>query len=134
MASSSLADMIIGGGDTEGVKTSPFVLEQAPERIMSLHPAIYRYRDELYYEHTIIRPGDIDILLRLLDQIDAKLTRPQALWVYNRIYEMARDLSERYVIVSVDLVWDRETTKLININEFGTMATLSDRTSKRLRR
>lgn len=132
MDSSSLADRIIKRGGSVS-PYEPFSLEKAPERIMRLHPSIYRFRDNLYHEHSILKRGDVYTLCALIDLPSAKFTKPEAIWVYNRLLEIANKMDERYIVVSQNLVWDREEAKLIPVESFDNMVTTSDATTHRIR-
>lgn len=131
---SSLADQVIHKQNRSKYEGEKFDILNAPDIIMWKHPAIYRWHGWLYHEHNLVRLGDIDYLLHLIDMPDAKITRGNAIWLYNRLVEAAPPLSERYLLVSKNLVWDRNTARLIPIERFGKPTTTKDKTTLRLRR
>lgn len=133
---SNLADKIIerkGTGPSSSYSPEPFHLETAPDRILRLHPSIYRFRDNLYHEHSILKRGDVDTLCALIDLPDTRMTKAEAIWVYNRLFDIANKMDERYIVVSQNLVWDREESKLIPVESFNNMVTTSDATTHRIR-
>lgn len=135
MDSSSLADQLIeriDGGLVERDIT-PFSVGQAPYILMEKHPSIHRFRGELYCEHEKIKIGDIYRLYELIDMPDASITKPQAIWIYNRVFEMANELDSRYILITDDFVWDTYTSQLIPAGKFEDISVMTDKTSKRIR-
>lgn len=135
MDSSSLADKLIekiDNGLTDRVVT-PFSVGQAPYILLEKHPSVYRFRGELYCEHDIIKIGDINRLYELIDMPDASITKPQAIWIYNRVYEMAREFDSRYLLVNASYVWDTYTSQMIPVEQFDEIAVTTDKTTKRIR-
>lgn len=131
---SSLADQVIHKQNRSKYEDEKFDILNAPDIIMRKHPAIYKSRGLLYHEHYLIRLGDVDYLLHLIDMPDAKITRGNAIWLYNRLLEAAPPLSERYMLVSKNQVWDKYTSELIPVEAFEKPATTKDKTTLRLRR
>ena len=119
-----LADRLTSGG---GIHEETFSVSSAPDIIYRNHPSLYLHRGNLFCGHKLIRQGDMDALYDLIDMPDAKLTRPQAIWLYRRLYERAATFSEDKIAVSSDYVWNRETGRL----EKSAVLTTNDERMKR---
>ena len=137
MDSSNLAERLIqklsSAPHIASSTVTKFSVEMAPEIILSRHPAIYRIGSRLYHEHEFVRSGDTELLYRLIDMPDAKLNKAQAIWVYNRLFESAPELSRDCVLVSRDYLWDRRTAQLIHVSDRD-FVTSKDKTTLRIRR
>ena len=131
-----LADELIERLDNPlvGYERKPFSVGDTPEHIVDRHPAVYKIQGMLYCDHRIISPGDKRRVFELLDSPDAEFTKAQVMWVYNRLYESAPDLDDRYIVASRDMVWDKETATLMPIGEMDNFITMSDKGTKRIRR
>lgn len=93
-------------------------------RIKYLHPDIFSHYGKVYCDFVEVRPRTWDILA-LADSPLESITLAQAVWLYNRIRETALPLSDRYIMVSRDYLFDMEKCALRKINaknevEFGT--------------
>lgn len=134
---SNIADAVLNKqGGSQGIISDSFSVESAPGRIMQLHPAIYKFRGQLYHEHGIIKPGDIYTLYELIDLPDADLSKPQAIWIYNRLLEMAKTFSDRIIVLNNDYVWDKHLGRVIPLEllPFESFSTMSDKTSLEIAR
>lgn len=121
-----LADKIIAQqGRRPG--NEKFEIEDAPRIVFENHPSIYRVGDKLFCGNDYIRYNDKDKLYALLDRHDARLTTAQAIWLYNRIMEMAPELDSRYIQISGDYLWNTETCNLVPIKDFGDFITTNDK-------
>ena len=130
----NLAEKLIARKDApKAEKNSGFSVEDAPSIILEKRPAIYTYRNTLFHEHTPIKYNDVEKIYQLLDMHDAKLTKAQAIWIYNRLMEMAPPLEDRYILVSSRYLWDKERATLVPVSEFPDITTQSDATTKRIR-
>lgn len=127
----NLAEKLIANKDKKKLSTVPTV-EELPELILANHPAIYTYHNTLYHEHTPIQYKDINKIYQLVDRHDIRLNPPKAIWVYNRLVEIAPPLEDRYILVSPQYVWDKDYAMLIPVSEFPHLTTQSDATTKRL--
>jgi hypothetical protein len=133
MGSSSLADRLIERMETGKHVDREFSIESAADIIFSKHPAIYKLGGQLYHEHSVIRCGDKTKLYGLIDMHDAKLTQAQAIWLYNRLYEMAPELDERYLLITTDYLWDKKTASVVPVDRADFVST-KDRTTFIVRR
>lgn len=124
-----LADRVIASNEeTRGrPKRDKFNIEDAPRIVFENHPSIYRVGDKLFCGNDYIRYNDKDKLYALLDRHDANLTKSQAIWLYNRLFEMAPTVDDRYIQISCDYIWDRHTGTMISTEEFGDFVTTNDR-------
>lgn len=134
MDSSNIADQIIAkGSDGHRVygETDDFL-----DRIREVSPSIYRIGNMLFHEHDLIKLGNKTQMLALIDLPDIRLTDAQTAWLYNRLYESAPVLSDRYIRVSRDYVWDAKTGALYDAGAIFRKGgiTLSDRDTKKGRR
>lgn len=133
MDSSSLADRLIERMETGGHVDREFSIESAADIIFSKHPAIYKLGGQLYHEHSCIRCGDKVKLYELIDMHNARLTQAQAIWLYNRLFEMAPKLDERYLLLTTDYLWDKKTASIVPVDRGGFIST-KDRTTFIVRR
>lgn len=130
----NLAEKLIANKDKKRSSNDSVVptVEELPELILANHPAIYTYRGTLYHEHTPIQYRDINKIYQLVDRHDIRLNPPKAIWIYNRLVEIAPPLENRYILVSSQYVWDKDYATLIPVSEFPYLTTQSDATTKRL--
>lgn len=133
MGSSSLADRLIERMETGQHVDAEFSIESATDIVFSKHPAIYKLGGQLYHEHSVIRCGDKAKLYELIDMHDAKLTQAQAIWLYNRLFEKAPELDERYLLITTDYLWDKKTASVVPVDRAGFVST-KDRTTFIVRR
>ena len=129
----SLADQIIGAplqGDY--VSNDPY---DWLERIKEVSPSIYRHHGLLWHEHEVLEKGNTLQFTSLIRSPNVVVSRPQAIWLYDSLYEWAPELNDRYIVVSADFVWDARTGELIPIEHFARrIRTLSDKLTKEIRR
>lgn len=135
MDSFSLADrLLLEQSRSVAEEEEKFNIYKAPSIILDKHPAIYQWHGQLYHEHRVIKMGDKNYLFRLIDRPDAKLNNSQAIWLYNRLLELAPPMSSRYILVSDRLVWDKQTAELIRVELFDNVVTTKDKTTLELGR
>lgn len=125
-----LADRLIERLNSPSSLAQEFTVEGAPDIILAKHPSIYKIRGTLYCGHDRMEQGDREQLYALIDDPNASLTRAQAAWVFNRLYEYAPDIDDRFMVVSHDYAWDRETASLVALDDLGEFITCNERTSK----
>lgn len=125
-----LADKLIERLNSPSMQTQEFTVEGAPDIILAKHPSIYKIRGSLYCGHDRMDQGDREQLYALIDDPNASLTRAQTAWVFNRLYESAPDIDERFTVVSHDYAWDRETASLVALDDLGEFITSNERTTK----
>lgn len=125
-----LADKIIERLNSPSMQTQEFTVEGAPDIILAKHPSIYKIRGTLYCGHDRMGQGDREQLYALIDDPNASLTRAQTAWVFNRLYESAPEIDDRFMVVSRDYAWDRETASLVALDDLGEFITSNERTSK----
>lgn len=137
MDSSNLAERLIqklnSAPHIASLTVTKFSVEAAPDIIVSRRPAIYRFGRFLFHEHELIKSGNKEQMYRLIDMPDAKITHAQAVWIYNRLFESAPELSRDCVLVSRDYLWDRRTAQLIHVSDRD-FITSKDKTTLRIRR
>lgn len=92
-----------------------FDILDSPNIIFRKHPSIYRYHGELWHEHSLISCGDQEKLYELIDLPSTKMTKAQSIWLYNRLFEKATDLTDRIVLVSKYYAWDKDKQTLVPI-------------------
>lgn len=127
----NLAEKLIANKDKKHPSAVP-TMEELPELILENHPAIYVYHNTLFHEHTPIRYNDVNKIYQLVDRHDIRLNAPKAIWIYNRLVEMAPPLEDRYILVSPQYVWDKDSAMLIPVSKFPYLVTQSDKTTKKL--
>lgn len=128
MDSSDLAERLIARKSTTH-RHRQFTLEDAPDIILEKHPSIYLHGGRLYHEHNEIKAKDNLYLCQLIDEPDAKLSAQQGVWVYNRLVERAAVLSDRYIAISRDMLWDRYTAEILPLEG---VITTKDKTTRRI--
>ena len=107
----SLADLILN--QPQAVSQSDnFSIEAAPDRFFLLHPSTCRVDQYIVCDHEVVT-DDRKQLMRLLDHPRANLSYPEAAWLFKRIEERAPRFIERYVVLTNEYMWDRETSSLI---------------------
>lgn len=107
----SLADLVIDAA--QGVSQSDnFSIETAPDRFFLLHPSTCMVDQYVVCDHEVVRVDRYQ-LMRLLDHPKAKLNYAEAAWLFERIKERAPRFSERYIVLTNEYMWDRETASLI---------------------
>ena len=79
-------------------------------RCLRNNDEIYKWRGELYNGHNILTPTP-QCIIGLADVCDM-ITPAQAIWVYNRLLEIAQELDEDKIRVSADAYWDMNASKL----------------------
>lgn len=84
-------------------------------RCLRRHDDIYKWRGDLYSGHTILSPTT-QCIIRLADVCDM-ITPAQAIWVYNRLMDIAAELDETKIRVSNDMYWDIEKSELRSITD-----------------
>lgn len=125
-----LADKIIERLNSPSMQTQEFTVEGAPDIILAKHPSVYKIRGSLYCGHDRMEQGDREQLYALIDDPNASLTRAQTAWVFNRLYESAPEVGDRFMVVSHDYAWDRETASLVPLDDLGEFITSNERTTK----
>lgn len=131
---SSIADLILNRGSSAHAYFSSDDPYEWLERIKQVSPSIYKHQGILWHEHVILRKGDVPQCMSLIRSPSITPTKAQAVWLYDMLYDWAPELSERYILVSADFVWDSKECELISINDLRDVATvLSDEETKRIR-
>lgn len=130
---SSIADHIINApASSEYLSNDPY---DWLERIKEVSPAIYRHQGLLWHEHEALEKGNTLQFTSLIRSPNVVVSRPQAIWLYDSLYEWAPELTERYIIVSKNYVLDTGTGALVPIENFGRrIMALSDKLTKEIRR
>lgn len=127
----SLADKIINASQNPSSLSDEYSIETAPDRFFSLHPSTCRIGEYIMCDHEVVR-NDAKQLMRLLDHPKASLSYPEASWLFSRIVERAPELNDRYIVVSGEYVWDRETSSLLPLHP-GVKTTNNKKTKERLK-
>lgn len=107
----SLADLILGSPQAVS-HSDKFSIETAPDRFFLLHPSTCWVDKYIVCDHEVVR-ADRYQLMRLLDHPKAKLNYAEAAWLFERIKERAPRFCERYIVLTNEYMWDRETSTLI---------------------
>ena len=107
----SLADLIIDAPQAVS-QGDNFSIETAPDRFFLLHPSTCLVDQYIVCDHEVVR-ADRYQLMRLLDHPKATLNYAEAAWLFERIKERAPRFSERYIVLTNEYMWDRETASLI---------------------
>lgn len=81
-------------------------------RCLRRHDDIYKWRGELWSGHTQILPTPQSIIA--LADICDMITPAQAIWIHNRLMEIADELDETKIQVCSNAYWDFEKCELIN--------------------
>lgn len=111
----SLADLILESSQPSSQSVSQsdnFSIEAAPDRFFLLHPSTCWVGQYIVCDHEVVVDSPKQ-LMRLLDHPRARLNYPETAWLFERIKERAPKLNERYIVVSNEYIWDRETARLI---------------------
>lgn len=127
----SLADKIINAAKNPSSPSDEFTIETAPDRFFLLHPSTCRVGEYVMCDHEVLK-NDAKQLMRLLDHPRAHLSYPEASWLFSRIVERAPELNDRYIVVSEEYVWDRETSSLFPLPR-GVKTTNNKKTKERLK-
>lgn len=107
----SLADLILSS--PQGVlQSDKFSIETAPDRFFLLHPSTCMVDQYVVCDHEVVTINQKQ-LMRLLDHPKATLNYAEAAWLFERIKERAPRLNERYIVLTNEYMWDRETASLI---------------------
>lgn len=107
----SLADLIIGSPQAVS-QSDKFSIETAPDRFFLLHPSTCWVDQYIVCDHEVVT-ADQKQLMRLLDHPKATLNYAEAAWLFERIKERAPRFCERYIVLTNEYMWDRETSTLI---------------------
>jgi len=107
----SLADLILDSPKAVSHSDS-FSIETAPDRFFLLHPSTCMVDQYVVCDHEVVK-ADRYQLMRLLDHPKAKLDYAEAAWLFERIKERAPRYRERYIVLTNEYMWDRETSTLI---------------------
>lgn len=126
----SLADLIIDAAEKTPLQSDEFSIETAPDRFFLLNPSTCRVGEHIVCDHEVIY-DDTKQLTRLLDHPRARLSYSEAAWLFARIRERAPILNDRYILVSNNYIWDRETATLL-LAAPGVKTTNNKKTKERL--
>lgn len=126
----SLADLVIGATQKTSSPSDEYSIETAPDRFFLLHPSTCRIGEHIVCDHEVVK-DDARQLMRLLDHPRARLSYSEAAWLFARIRERAPALNDRYIVVSEQFVWDRETASLLPMT-LGIKTTNNEKTRERL--
>lgn len=85
-------------------------------RILRLHPRIFKKGGLLFNDFKVVSNSTSSIA-KLFDCPFIHLNVPQSAWVYNRLYELAPEMSDRYIQVSKTMAWDTQKLRLIRSGE-----------------
>lgn len=107
----SLADLIIDSPKAVS-HSDNFSIETAPDRFFLLHPSTCLVDQYVVCDHEVVT-ADKYQLMRLLDHPRATLNYAEAAWLFERIKERAPRFRERYIVLTNEYMWDRETSTLI---------------------
>ena len=107
----SLADLIISTPQAVS-QSDNFSIETAPDRFFLLHPSTCLVDQYVVCDHEVVTVNRKQ-LMRLLDHPKATLNYAEAAWLFERIKERAPRFSERYIVLTNEYMWDRETASLI---------------------
>ena len=132
MDSSSLADQLIARGaqSRNGSRAEGYL-----DRIREVSPSVYKRAGMLWHEHEPLNRNDSRAILALIDDPDVRMNLAEQMWIYNRLEESAPELSERYIRVSRDFVWDSKTGDLLDVRRLVDKGwfTLSDKDTRKIR-
>lgn len=132
MDSSDLADQLIARGahDRNGSRAEGYL-----DRIRDVSPSVYKRAGKLWHEHELLSRYDSRAILALIDDPDVRMNLAEQMWIYNRLEESAPELSERYIRVSRDFVWDSKTGDLLDVRRLMKKGwfTLSDKDTRKIR-
>lgn len=132
MDSSDLADQLIARGaqGRRGTRAEEYL-----DRIREVSPSVYKRADMLWHEHDPLSRHDARAILALIDDPEVRMSPAEQMWIYNRLEESAPELSERYIRVSRDYVWDSKTGDLLSAKRLMKKGwfTLSDKDTRRMR-
>lgn len=107
----SLADLIISTPQAVS-QSDNFSIETAPDRFFLLHPSTCMVDQYVVCDHEVVTINQKQ-LMRLLDHPKATLNYAEAAWLFERIKERAPRFSERYIVLTNEYMWDRETASII---------------------
>ena len=132
MDSSSLAEQLIARSEQprNGTRAEGYL-----DRIREVSPSIYKRAEMLWHEHEPLRRNDSRAILALIDDPDVRMNLAEQMWIYNRLEESAPHLSERFIRVSRDFVWDSKTGELLDVKQLMKKGwfTLSDKDTRKIR-
>ena len=132
MDSSNLADQLIARGaqSRNGSRAEGYL-----DRIREVSPSVYKRAGMLWHEHEPLSRHDSRTILALIDDPEVRMSLAEQMWIYNRLEESAPELSERYVRVSRDYVWDSKTGDLLDVKRLAKKGwfTLSDKDTRKIR-
>ena len=110
----SLADAIINASGGHADYSGKLSVEEYPDRFFDLHPSTYKKDGYILCDNQVIS-ADPKLLMRLLDHPMAKLDYAVAYWLFERIKERAPVLNDRFIVVSEEYMWDRQTSQLLTL-------------------
>ncbi len=107
----TLADLILSSPQDVS-QSDKFSIETAPDRFFLLHPSTCWVDKYIVCDHEVVTDNQKQ-LIRLLDHPKATLNYAEAAWLFERIKERAPRFCERYIVLTNEYMWDRETSSLI---------------------
>ena len=130
---SNLADELIAKG--EALNRPRTRADEYLERIREVSPSVYKRAGMLWHEHEPLSRYDSRAILALIDDPGVRMSVAEQMWIYNRLEESAPELSERYIRVSREYVWDSKTGELLDAKRVAKKGwfTLSDKDTRRMR-
>lgn len=100
-------------------------------RIRKISPSVYKIDDWMFHEHELLERGNTDQMLSLVHSPKIKITKSVAIWLYDKLYEVAPYLERRFVIVSDKYIFDTYLGVMVPIEKFNTrFITQNDSRSK----
>lgn len=145
---SNLADLVIANNEKEQAAAQASSLSNQPEyfeddlgflvqsditknpflmskyllfRILKLHDGFYIDKGELYYEHTRIKMGDVDMVMYLTEYPGKAIDRPIAIWIYRELRKLAPELSDKRISLCEGLAWDKEAGAIVKTDNIKTV-------------
>lgn len=85
-------------------------------RIMTIHPNVHRHGASIFCGDKEIKLSTKSITA-LYDCPRYTINEAQAAWIFNRLSELAPELSNRYIIVGKGIVWDNLECELKPMND-----------------
>lgn len=102
-------------------------------RIRKTSPSVYKIDDWMFHEHELLERGNVDQMLSLIRSPKIKITKSIAIWLYDKLYEVAPYLERRYMIVSDRYIFDTYLGIMVPIEKFNTrFITQNDLRSKEI--
>lgn len=119
--------------DEDDMKDRAKLAEYALARVRAYSPAVYKIGDLLFHEHELMRKGDAIQIASLVNAPHLRITKEIAVWIYDKLFSSAPQLSDECIVVSPDYIYDKPSGKLIEISKVaGSFVTQNDKETKQI--